>query len=56
MKYHIVNVTNVYIGETGRRVKKKEHKYAVRSMGMKNAIVRHSGSTGHRANGMDYRT
>ena len=41
-----------YIGETGRILSKriKEHKYAVCSMNMKNAIARQSWSTGHRAN------
>ena len=41
-----------YIGETGRTLSKriKEHKYAVCSMNMNNAIARHSWSTGHRAN------
>ena len=40
-----------YIGETGRTLSKriKEHKYAVCSMNMNNAIARHSWSMGHHA-------
>ena len=51
--YEIVvkNVKN-YIGETGRTLSKriKEHKYAVCSMNMNNAIARHSWSRDHCAN------
>ena len=48
MKYHVMNVKKSYIGETGRTLSKriKEHKYAVCSMNMNNAIARHFWSTG----------
>ena len=41
-----------YIGETGRTLSKriKEHKYAVCSMNMNNAIAKHSWFTSHHAN------
>ena len=41
MKYHVINVKKSYIGETGRTLSKriKEHKYAVCSMNMNNAIA-----------------
>ena len=41
-----------YIGETGRSlsVRIKEHKYAVRTMNMNNAIAVHANDTGHLPN------
>ena len=43
------NCKMFYIGETGRTLAKRitEHKYAIRSMNLDNAIAKHCWNTGH---------
>ena len=52
MKYHVINVKKKLHRGDRKDISKriKEHKYAVCSMNMNNAIARHSWSMGHRAN------